>query len=129
MPPAPALPTVAIVAVSLFAPVSSVSVSPTVRPALETTLMLVSPTRDATASEVGSVVGAGGTTQVNPQVAGVAGSVGVAQDQDVVELVAGSCSRTPPRRSVWITRPLPSGRTSKPIGSLRFGGAATNDCW
>ena len=46
----------------------------------------------------------------------------------VVELVAGSCSRTPPRRSVWITRPVPSGSTSKPIGSLRFGGAATNDC-
>ena len=47
----------------------------------------------------------------------------------VVELVAGSWSRTPPRRSVWITRPVPSGSTSKPIGSLRFGGAATNDCW
>src|SRR4026209_704672 len=41
--------------------------------------------------------------------------------------VAWLCSRTPPRRSVWMTRP--SGSWSKPIGSLVFGGPLIFTRW
>jgi hypothetical protein len=40
--------------------------------------------------------------------------------------LTGSCRRTVPVRAVWMMRP--SGSWSKPIGSLRFGGALTLTC-